>query len=85
MFLVIQNMDAVDTFCKYLEERGLPSQIIQKCQEERMTKKVLQYMDKDDLATLFPAMGDRLRFVPIMRALEVSFRARLDVFQCWLN
>lgn len=64
-------MDAVSSFSDYLREKGLPEHIVKVIEDERITQGGVQHMDESDLATLFPAMGDRLHFRPILKMIKV--------------
>ncbi len=68
----MEEMDEVESFCEFLVEKGLPSHIIRVIEDERISQRVIQYMGEADLATLFPAMGDRLHFRPILEMFKVS-------------
>lgn len=56
----------------FLEDR-VPDHIIAVIRAEKITQNVMAHMEESDLERLFPAMGDRLYFRPILKMFKVSY------------
>lgn len=69
----VPKMDPVESFCEFMLEKGIPADIVQVIQRERISESSIQYMQEADLAVLFPAMGDRLHFRSIVMMLKVRW------------
>lgn len=65
-------MDPVEDFEEFLFEQGLPTEMVKVASDEKLTREVMLHFRDSDLAELFPRLGDRLLFRPIMDLLKVS-------------
>ena len=65
-------MDDVKSFCDFLTAKGLPSRVVDVIKDQKITQSVMGTMEESDLEVIFPAMGDRLQFRPILKMFKVS-------------